>query len=110
MSKYFTPALLIAVGAAFVAFALINGVLLYFQDIPRTTLEINLPVLGQAVTAKISNVPDPYALGTTVARAVVLLALGLVGAKILEVGLAEWRIRRREAQWLEYYSAQHGAG
>jgi hypothetical protein len=32
-----------------------------------------------------------------------LLALGLIGGKLIEVGLAEWRERRREEALHKYY-------
>jgi len=100
--KYIAPIVLISVGAFFVGFSLINGLLLYFETIPRTTLDITIPILGQTVTAKINNIPDPYAVGATIARAFVLLALGLVGGRVLEIGIVQLRAVRKEKEIAQY--------
>jgi len=94
---------LVAAGAALVAFAVVNALLLYFAGAPKVSLNITAPLLGQTITAKISGVPDPYAVGTAVARGVILLAIGLIGAKLLEVGLGELRRQREEETRRQYY-------
>jgi len=100
---------LLIAGAAFVTFAVVNALLLYFAGVPKASLNITAPLLGQTITAKISGVPDPYAVGTAVVRGVILLAIGLIGAKLLEVGLGELRRQREErsqTQYYEYYQYQ----
>ncbi|RFA95263.1 hypothetical protein [Pyrobaculum aerophilum] len=93
----------LAAGIALVIFAVVNALLLYTAGVPKTTLNVTLPVLGQQVTAKISGVPDPYTLGVNAVRGILLLAIGLIGGKLIDTGLAEYRERRKEEAWRRYY-------
>lgn len=95
MRTYVTALVLLAVGSIFVAFAVVNALLLYYAGVPKTTLLVG--------PFKIQDVPDPYYVGVGVLRGVLLLALGLIGGKLIEVGLAEWRERRREETLRNYY-------
>jgi hypothetical protein len=103
MKLYASALTFLVVGLALVAFAVVNAAVLYFAGVPRATLNITAPILGQTMTAKISGVPDPYVLGVNVVRAVLLLAIGLIGAKLIDTGLAELRERRREEALRRYY-------
>ena len=95
MRPYIAALVLLAVGAVFVAFAVVNALLLYYAEVPKTALNVG--------PLKIQGVPDPYYVGVGVLRGVLLLALGLIGGKLIEVGLAEWRERRREETLRNYY-------
>ncbi|ACB40128.1 hypothetical protein [Pyrobaculum neutrophilum] len=95
---------LIGAGAALVAFALANALYLYFSAVPKTALNVTAPLIGQV---KISGVPDPYHVGVGVLRGVLLLAIGLIGGKLIDTGLAELRERRREEALRRYYE-QYG--
>lgn len=99
---------LLAVGSVLVAFAVGNAVWLYYGGIPRATLNVTLPILGQTVTAKISGMPDPYATALTAVRALLLLAIGLIGAKLISIGLAEWREEKREKVAQAYTEQYYG--
>jgi hypothetical protein len=100
MKPYIAALVLLAVGAVLVAFAVVNALLLYYAGVPKTALNVTAPLVGQL---KIQGVPDPYYVGVGVLRGVLLLALGLIGGKLIEVGLAEWRERRREEALRNYY-------
>ena len=107
MKPFITAVIFLAAGAVLVAFAVVNALLLYTAGVPKTTLNVTVPVLGQL---KIQDVPDPYYVGVGVVRGVLLLALGLTGGKLIDVGLAEWRERRREEavrRYYEQYGHQH---
>ncbi|MEZ0320014.1 MAG: hypothetical protein ABWK05_08510 [Pyrobaculum sp.] len=95
---------LVAAGAALVAFSVVNLFLLYAAGVPKTNLNISAPLVG---TVKVSGFPDPYVVGVYVVRGVLLLAIGLVGAKLLEIGLAERREKAKERQRQQYYE-QYG--
>ncbi len=104
MKPYITAVIFLAAGAALVVFAVVNALLLYTAGVPKTALNVTAPILGQL---KIQGVPDPYYLGIGVVRGVMLLVIGLIGAKLMEIGLAEWRERRREEALRRYYE-QYG--
>ncbi|MEL9990322.1 MAG: hypothetical protein QXP98_01785 [Thermoproteus sp.] len=89
----------LGLGAALVAFVVIAGALLYISKIPTTTLTIDTK-LGPL---QIGDMPDPYAVAVAAVRALVLLALGLTGGKLLEVGLKELREVKRERAVQAYY-------
>jgi hypothetical protein len=95
VKPYVVALILLVIGAVFVAFAVVNALLLYYAGVPRTALLVG--------PLKIQDVPDPYYVGVGVLRGVLLLALGLIGGKLIEVGLAEWRERRREEALRNYY-------
>ena len=101
MKPYVVALILLVIGAVFVAFAVVNALLLYYAGVPKTTLLVG--------PFKIQGVPDPYYVGVGVLRGVLLLAIGLIGGKLIEVGLAEWRERRRE-EALRNYCEQHQYG
>ena len=119
MKPFITAVIFLAAGAVLVVFAVVNALLLYTAEVPKTTLNVTAPALGQlkiqgiitlnltAPVLKIQGVPDPYYLGIGVVRGVVLLVIGLIGAKLMEIGLAEWRERRREEAVRRYYE-QYG--
>ncbi|ABL89039.1 conserved hypothetical protein [Pyrobaculum islandicum DSM 4184] len=94
----------IGVGVALVAFAIANAFLLYFTSVPKTTLNVTAPLIGQV---KISGMPDPYQVGVGVLRGVLLLAIGLIGGKLIDTGLTELREKRREEALRRYYE-QYG--
>ncbi|MCI4447599.1 MAG: hypothetical protein JHC20_06810, partial [Pyrobaculum sp.] len=94
MKPYVTALVLLAVGTLLVAFAVVNALLLYYAGVPKTTLNVT--------ALKIQGVPDPYYVGVGVLRGVLLLALGLIGGKLIEIGLAEWRERSREEALRNY--------
>jgi hypothetical protein len=100
VKPYVVALILLVIGAVFVAFAVVNALLLYYAGVPKTALNVTAPLVGQL---KIQGVPDPYYVGVGVLRGVLLLALGLIGGKLIEVGLAEWRERRREEALRNYY-------
>ena len=104
MKPYITAVIFLAAGAALVVFAVVNALLLYTAGVPKIALNMTAPILGQL---KIQGVPDPYYLGIGVVRGVMLLVIGLIGAKLMEIGLAEWRERRREEALRRYYE-QYG--
>ncbi len=89
----------IGLGAALVAFVVVAGALLYVAKIPTVTLTIQTK-LGPL---QIGDVPDPSAVAAAAVRALALLALGLTGGKLLEVGLKERREAKREAEAASYY-------
>ena|GEM_PF-709781 len=107
MKPYITAVIFLAAGATLVVFAVVNALLLYTAGVPKIVLNMTAPILGQQVTLKIQGVPDPYYLGIGVVRGVMLLVIGLIGAKLMEIGLAEWRERRREEALRRYYE-QYG--
>lgn len=89
----------IGLGAALVAFVIVAGALLYLEKIPTTTLTIQTK-LGPL---QLGDMPDPSAVAAAAVRALALLALGLTGGKLLEVGLKERREARRDAEARRYY-------
>lgn len=89
----------IGLGAALVAFVVVAGALLYLEKIPTTTLTIQTK-LGPL---QLGDMPDPSAVAAAAVRALALLALGLTGGKLLEVGLKERREARRDAEARRYY-------
>ena len=95
---------LVAVGAFLVAFAVVNLFLIYTAGVQKTNLNVSAPLVG---TARIAGVPDPYTVGIYAVRGVLLLAIGLIGAKLLEIGLVERREKKKERQWQQYYE-QYG--
>ena len=103
MRSHLAAMAFLAAGIALVIFAVVNALLLYTAGVPKTTLDVTLPVLVQQVTAKISGVPDPYTLGVNAVRGILLLAIGLIGGKLIDTGLAEYRERRKEEAWRRYY-------
>jgi len=107
VKPYITAVIFLAAGATLVVFAVVNALLLYTAGVPKIVLNMTAPILGQQVTLKIQGVPDPYYLGIGVVRGVMLLVIGLIGAKLMEIGLAEWRERRREEALRRYYE-QYG--
>jgi hypothetical protein len=103
VKPYITAVIFLAAGAALVVFAVVNALLLYTAGVPKIALNMTAPILGQQITLKIQGVPDPYYLGIGVVRGVMLLVIGLIGAKLMEIGLAEWRERRRDEALRRYY-------
>jgi hypothetical protein len=99
MRSYVASLVLLCAGAALVAFAVANALLLYASDVPRAPLNITSP-LGQL---RVQNAPDPYYLGVGILRGVLLLAIGVTGGKLIDSGLAELRERRRERAVSQYY-------
>ncbi|MGC8582673.1 MAG: hypothetical protein ACP5I3_02495 [Thermoproteus sp.] len=89
----------IGVGAALVAFAVAAAALLYLQKIPETTITVQTG-LGQL---NLGNMPDPRAVAAAAIRALALIAIGLTGGKLLEIGLKERREARRERELQRYY-------
>jgi len=120
---YLTALIPLVAGGVLLIFAVVNALFLYFAEVPKTSLEaavslpdrINIPVAGfnlsitlpSQSTLRIQNVPDPYYIGVNVLRAVLLLAIGLIGAKLVEIGLSEWREQKREEALRAYYE-QYG--
>jgi hypothetical protein len=120
---YLTALIPLVAGGVLLIFAVVNALFLYFAEVPKTSLEaavplpdrINIPVAGfnlsitlpSQPTLRIQNVPDPYYIGVNVLRAVLLLAIGLIGAKLVEIGLSEWREQKREETLRAYYE-QYG--
>lgn len=97
-----TAWVLIGAGAALLVFAVVNAFLLYTAEVPKTSLRASLPLVG---SANITGVPDPYVLGVNAVRGVILLAIGLIGAKLLEIGLRELRESKKEAALRQYYES-----
>jgi hypothetical protein len=81
VKPYVVALILLVVGAVFVAFAVVNALLLYYAGVPRTALNVTVPLVGQL---KIQGIPDPYYVGVGVLRGVLLLALGLIGESLLK--------------------------
>ncbi|AFA38777.1 hypothetical protein Pogu_0750 [Pyrobaculum oguniense TE7] len=100
--KFIVPWVLLGAGAALLAFAVVNAFLLYTAEVPKTTLRASLPLVG---SANITGVPDPYVLGVNAVRGIILLAIGLIGAKLLEIGLKELRENQRESAWRQYHES-----
>lgn len=91
----------IGMGAALLAFAVAAATLLYISGIPTTTLTVQTK-LGPL---QIQDVPDPSAVAAAAIKALALLVLGVVGGKLLEIGLRERREAKRYAErqsWQQY--------
>lgn len=89
----------LGLGAALVVFVVLAGALMFMQSIPRSDIVITT----NFGPMKLSNMPDPYAVATAAVRSLILLALGLTGAKLLEVGIDQRRKLKMEAQLEQYY-------
>ncbi|MFN3804194.1 MAG: hypothetical protein ACK4SY_03975 [Pyrobaculum sp.] len=97
---------LLGAGVALIAFAVAHAMLLYFAEIPKSSITAVLPILGQQTEVKIKDVPDPYYVGTVLVRAMLLLTIGVIGGKLLDTGITQWRESRREKMWQHYNAYQ----
>lgn len=93
--KYVLPA-----GVVLVAFAVINAIWIYSAEIPKTSLDITVHILGRL---QINDVPDPHYVASAIVRTITLLVIGLIGAKLIDTALTERRTEKREKAWQEYY-------
>lgn len=93
-------------GAALIAFAVAHVMLLYFTDIPKSSITAVLPILGQQTEVEIKDVPDPYYVGAVFVKAMLLLTIGILGGKLLDIGITQWREERREKAWQSYVYQQ----
>ncbi|MBP1448488.1 MAG: hypothetical protein JZD41_00490 [Thermoproteus sp.] len=71
-----------AAAVALLAFVVAEALAIFSAQIPKTTITVSTR-LGPL---QIGDMPDPYAVAASAVRALILLALGLTGAKLLEVG------------------------
>ncbi len=95
--KYVLPA-----GVVLVAFAVINAIWIYSAEIPKTSLNVTVYILGRQ-DVKINDVPDPHYVASAIVRTITLLVIGLIGAKLIDTALTERRTEKREKAWQEYY-------
>ncbi|MBP1449045.1 MAG: hypothetical protein JZD41_03375 [Thermoproteus sp.] len=89
----------LAAAVALLAFVVAEALAIFSAQIPKTTITVSTR-LGPL---QIGDMPDPYAVAASAVRALILLALGLTGAKLLEIGLTLRRRMRQEKALQQYY-------
>ncbi|MFB6490497.1 MAG: hypothetical protein TU35_004465 [Thermoproteus sp. AZ2] len=94
---------ILAVAIAILGFVVGEAAQMFAAKIPM----VNITISTKLGPLELANMPDPYAVASDAVKALILLALGLTGAKLLEIGVESLRRARQEKAWLEYYQQQY---
>jgi len=98
---------LFVVGIALVFFAVANAFLIFSAPMPRTSYDLRVGSPDKPIEISVEGMPDLYYLGHSVIKAVLLLTIGLIGARIFEIGIKQIHELRERRKYEYYYQYQY---